>query len=155
MKVLSEIESEFKGVSAPAPGKWLHPNCKDDSDLEELRKYRHWQDIPKESIERGFLSLSVASADAFRFLLPAYLRYVTQNIATGDAAVLETIFYDLNPFKKGKLDEFRLSHFKKLTHAENAFICKWLTFMLNTFPDRIDTTEVNQALRYWENLMKR
>jgi len=148
MTIIHIIEESFDGLAYPDD--WLRCGGGDDDDVKELRNYRDWRAIPNAVIERGFLALPILSAKAFQFVLPAYLRAVLRNFP-GDSPVSDTTIYSLNPYKKGKLDEFSLGQYIYLTEPQRNAIVQWLEFLLCEHADEIDDVHARAALKYWKD----
>ena len=140
--IIARIEFTFGDVPRPPDDELLHPDCRDDGDLQELYRVQHWRDLSDEAIEREYSALAFLSPSGFRHFLPAYMRWICVH---GDeqpgAAVVGATFMALTP-QPGELSAFSLSKFSMLGAEQSSCIAAFL--------DRVaHHPDAREARAYW------
>jgi hypothetical protein len=141
---LERIERAFADVPRPRNDELLHPQCFDDGDIQALYGIERWQDVPDDVIEREYAALSFLSAAAFRYFLPAYLRWVLRHDDEGQAVIGSTLAA-LDPGRFGsELEAFQRSKYVTLTPAEREAIAGFVDVMR-------DHAEIGDAAAEWRS----
>jgi hypothetical protein len=140
-EVLEQIAQAFMHAPRPPDDELLHPESRDDSDIQALIGVPHWRELPDESIEYEYSALAFLGPAGFRYFLPAYLSWVLRHPDSGTAVVGSTI-YALTPIEGGPLREFMLSKYSLLDDAQRSAIVAFLRAM-------IPFEDVGPALDYW------
>ena len=123
-ELICKLDTSFKAVKAPET--WLHPECMDDMDIAAFYPFDDWQNIPEELLIYEYAGLSPASASAFQFLIPAYLRFCIRHAGSGHATIDSTLL----AFQPDKtLFDFQVSKYEKLTKEQKdviLLVLEWL-----------------------------
>jgi hypothetical protein len=128
-QLLAAIEAAFGTIGQPQV--MLHPQCKDDMDIAAFYPYQNWQDIPSQLLSYEYAGLGPASAEAFQFLLPAYMRFAIQEADSANGTI-DTILLALQPDKT--LFDFQVSKYECLTPLQKTIILDFLDFMMTYDP---------------------
>jgi hypothetical protein len=140
-EVLSQIDKAFADAPRPADDALLHPDARDDSDIQALIGVEHWRSLPEDSVEYEYSALAFLGPAGFRHFLPAYMSWVLRHPDSGAAVVGSTIMA-LTPTADESLRAFMLSKYTLLDSAQRAAIVSFLRVMAN-FDD------VSLALDHW------
>jgi len=129
--IIRQIEAAFADVAYPGDDRMLHPDCFDDMHIRAFYGSTSWKDVPCMTIARENAAFSGASAAAFRFLIPAYMTWVLENIDEGDISVEHTL-WSLDPdFSNGRFRDFQLSKFTLLSREQRAAVVAFLTALVD------------------------
>ena len=124
--VIAEIDQAFAGMEPPGDDKLLHPNCMDDVDMLEFYGYVRSEDLTDAMVVYSYAAPTSFSPEAFRYYLPAYLKWSLHNQDSPEYAS-ESILLALDPATdKEMLHEFRRSKFALFDKAQIAAVKKFL-----------------------------
>jgi hypothetical protein len=140
-EVLAEIDQAFRDAPRPGDDELLHPDARDESEIQALIGVPHWQELPDDTIENEYSALAFLGPTGFRHFLPAYLSWVLRH-PDSDAAVISSTLYALTPAYDDPMRAFMLSKFSLLDEAQRAAVVSFLRAM-------IPYEDVAPALDYW------
>ena len=108
--VIRRIEAAFAAAPRPTNDELLHPECRDDMDIEKLYAIDHWQRLTDDLVVSEYAALSFLSPAGFRHFIPAYMVWVLRHPDSAEAVVDSTVWAlhaglyreDLRPFVRSK-----------------------------------------------------
>lgn len=108
--VIRRIETAFAAAPRPTNEELLHPECRDDMDIERLYAVDHWRRLTDELVVSEYAALSFLSPAGFRHFIPAYMIWVLRHPKSAEAVVDSTLWAvhadlyseDLRPFVRSK-----------------------------------------------------
>lgn len=110
--MIAQVEAAFADVPRPPDDALLHPDCRDDMDLQRLYEIDHWRVMPDDVVVSEYAALAFLSPAGFRHFVPAYLVWVLRHPDAPDAVVDSTVwafcpdlYGDLAPFVRSKWSE--------------------------------------------------
>lgn len=128
--VIAQIEAAFTDAPRPADAELLHPECRDDMDLQRLREFGHWSDVPGDVVVLEYAALAFLSPLGFRHFIPVYMIWVLRHPEAPDAVVDSTI-WALHPNMYGDpLDAFTRSKWSLLDAAQRGAVGAFLRAMI-------------------------
>lgn len=123
---VARIAAAFGGLAHPGDGKLLHPQCRDDMDIEAFYGGLDWRDVPAGTLARENASLCFMSAVGFQFYLPAYMHWALGN-PDDPSASIEHVLYELDPgAPEDELHAFQVSKYRLLTLDQAGAIVAFL-----------------------------
>ncbi len=144
----ADIRLAFDDRSPPTDEQLLHPDCRDDVDIQQFYGGVAWQDMDDAMIVYNYAAPGAFSPKAYRYYLPAYLIWALRN-PDNIEYVSEAFLISLDPGTELEmLHEFRKSKFELLTREQKSVVKKFL----NYFGNNRDLAEfAENALRnYWD-----
>ena len=105
------IDFAFGGLAPPGDDRLLHPNCMDDGDIADFYGRSDIAALPDAFLIRNYAAPSFFSAEAFRYYMPAFMRW---SLANPDSVeyVVESSLRAFDPGPAGDpLRDFQLSKF--------------------------------------------
>ena len=85
--VVAHVEAAFADAPRPTDDALLHPDCFDDGDLQRLKDFQHWSEVPDEVVISEYAALSFLSPQGFRHFIPAYMCWVLRHPDAPEAVV--------------------------------------------------------------------
>ena len=140
--MLLQIERAFADPPRPADDQLLHPDARDDNDIESLYGVAHWHDLSDEAVEFEYAALFFLGPAGFRHFLPAYMSFGLRHQDSGAAVVGSTV-YALTP-AQGDLRDFSMSKFALFDEAQRKAVLAFLEAMAGH-------EDVDEALEYWRS----
>ena len=157
-ELVAEIERVFDGVSredgitlhqAEAMDKYYQPAERVAFARRKDRESR-WQDVPDRDIEMYYTVLSYADVNAFRYYLPAYMRWTLRFGEESDSSSGDSTIYTLTPPKEPDLQEHFLAHIAAFTDQECRTICRFLRWIVEFDEGKLASGAAREALEgYW------
>lgn len=141
--VIEQIRVAFASDRRPNDAALLHPECRDDMDLQGLYGVGHWSEVPDELVVSEYAALAFLSAEGFRHFIPAYLLWVLRHPDAGEAVVDSTVWAFLPDLHGAGLAGFVRSKWAALDVEQRAAITAFLTAMLDHHED------AEEALTAW------
>jgi hypothetical protein len=153
--LINEIERAFSGVLLEG-GIGIHEaNVIDDYGDEDQRRQARlgdskswvgWQDIPDDTLRRHYTTFCFVDSKGFKYLIPAYMRFVLRNYEEDGSASIDSTIYALAP------DNYNFDGFAELlTLQQKRAIKKFLEFLiLDVGDDLVDASAASTAYEsYW------
>lgn len=129
MDLRQRIAAAFDGVERPPDDALLHPQCRDDGDLQVLYGVRDWRELTGEQVVAEYAALAFLSPAGFRHFLPAYLLWVLRHPDSGEAVVDSTVWaFHVEMYDEG-LRPFVASKPSLLDDGQWAVVLDWLAAM--------------------------
>jgi hypothetical protein len=133
--VIGQIRVAFAADKRPDNAALLHPECRDDMDLQGLYSVSHWSEVPDDLVVSEYAALAFLSAEGFRHFIPAYLIWVLRHPDAGEAVVDSTIWAFMPDLHGGDLAGFVRSKWAALNVEQRAAITSFLEAMLEHHTD--------------------
>jgi hypothetical protein len=133
--VIEQIRAAFAADERPDNAALLHPECRDDMDLQGLYEVGHWREMPDDLIVSEYAALAFLSPEGFRHFIPAYLIWVMRHPDAGEAVVDATIWAFLPDLHGPVLAGFVRSKWAALDVGQRAAITSFLRAMLDHHAD--------------------
>jgi hypothetical protein len=151
-EVLLQIEEAFGGVPYPGDERLLYPGGVDDYDIACLRGFRDWRAIPEDVVSSAYAAPSFLSPAAFRFFLPAFMRFVLRNYESRNSVCVDATIYALCPLmRRGQaLYRYSESQYTELDCGQRKAVVSFLAFMAGVGERFVDVRAALRALRYWQ-----
>lgn len=132
--IINEIEQAFSGVLLEE-GIGIHEaNVIDDygdedqriaARLEDSESWVGWQEIPDDTLRRHYTTFCFVDSKGFKYLIPAYMRFVLRYCKEDDSASIDSTIYALAP------DNYNFDGFiELLTSQQKSAIKKFLEFLV-------------------------
>jgi hypothetical protein len=134
-EVIDRIRVAFAADERPDNAALLHPNCRDDMDLQGLYSVGHWSEVPDDLVISGYAALAFLSAEGFRHFIPAYLIWVLRHPDASEAVVDSTIWAFMPDLHGADLAGFVRSKWAALNVEQRAAITSFLRAMLDHHAD--------------------
>lgn len=134
-EVIERIRLAFAADERPDDAALLHPECRDDMDLEGLYAFGHWSEVPDELVVTEYAALAFLSAEGFRHFIPAYLIWVLRHPDAGEAVVDSTVWAFLPELHGAQLAGFVRSKWAALDRDQRAAITAFLGAMRDHHED--------------------
>lgn len=102
-RVISIVSAAFKDVLPPERSCFLADGVDESNyyEVDELTSLKAWVDIAFEDLIRNRDALSFVSAEAYKFLIPAFISEGLQHLSSGGEEILNSVIFSLaikNPF---------------------------------------------------------
>ena len=124
--LIGTIDEAFADLDPPGDDKLLHPDCMDDVDVLEFYGSIRREDMTDAMVVYSYAAPGSFSPEAFRYYLPAYLKWTLHNLDSPEYAS-ESILLALDPATdKEMLHEFRKSKFALFDKAQAAAVKQFL-----------------------------
>lgn len=120
------IDAAFGGLAPPDDDALLHPQCMDDGDIADFYGRPDVDAWPDERVIRNYAAPSFFSAAAFRYYMPAFMRW---SLAHPDSVeyVVESTLRAFDPGPEGaRLRDFQLSKFALFDAAQRRAVVGFL-----------------------------
>lgn len=141
------IDQAFSRLLPPGDDKLLHPECRDDVDVQEFYGAIRCEALTDAMIVYGYAAPTAFSPEAFRYYLPAYLKWTLRNADSIDIAG-ESILMALDPGTDSDfLHAFRKSKFALFDEDQIAVVGTFL-HAISEHPDLGPFAE-NALVNYW------
>jgi len=146
--IITDLDRAFGELKRPKDTELLHVDCFDNSDIKPFYGEKHWREIPDEMIESQNGALCFFSPQAFRFFLPAYMRYCLRNYVDSQSFSVDATIYALNPHGSGQKD-FMESKWGLFSSDQLGVVVSFLKFMSEQ-EEYVDADAAKSALaNYW------
>ena len=133
---IAEIEAAFAiGAARPSNADLLHPECRDDMDLQRLYEVADRRDLTEADVISEYAALAFLSADGFRHFIPAYLIWVLRHPDAGEAVVDSTVWAFVPDLYDETLGPFVRSKWASLNDDQRHAIGAFLRAMAPHHPD--------------------
>lgn len=99
-------------------------------DLQRLREFDRWWDIPDDVVVSDYAALAFLSPDGFRHFIPAYMSWVLRHPEASDAVVDSTIWALHGNMYGNALDSFTRSKWSTLDAAQREAVGAFLRAMV-------------------------
>lgn len=145
--IFADIDQAFAGIEPPGDDKLLHPDCMDDVDVLEFYGLVRRENMTDAMVVYSYAAPNSFSPEAFRYYLPAYLKWTLQNLDSPEYAS-ESILLALDPATdKEMLHEFRKSKFVLFDKAQIAAVKRFL-WAISEHPGLGEFAD-NALINYW------
>lgn len=131
------------------------PGCGADeySYVEEFFRDKMWTEITLEDLKSEYpgppdACLSFMSPEAFRYFLPAYMRFFLERWDEADAIADAAVFV-LIPTSDPKLVQWQLDRFRGFDHRQRRAIADFLAYAGETYGSDYDTFGLPEAKAFW------
>lgn len=121
-----DIDAAFGGLVPPADDQLLHPQCMDDGDIADFYGRPDISMLPDAFVIRNYAAPSFFSAAAFRYYMPAFMRW---SLAHPDSIeyVVESSLRAFDPGPVGDpLRDFQLSKFALFDAPQRGAVTRFL-----------------------------
>ena len=142
-EVIDQVRAAFANDERPDDAALLHPDCRDDMDLQALYEFDHWTRVPDHVVVSEYAALAFLSAEGFRHFVPAFLIWVSHHPDAGEAVVDSTIWAFLPDLHGAALTGFVRSKWDAFDLEQRAAVTAFLQAMLDHHPD------AEKALAAW------
>jgi hypothetical protein len=134
-EVIEQIRAAFAADERPDNAALLHPECRDDMDLQGLYEVGHWSQVPDDLVISEYAALAFLSAEGFRHFIPAYLIWVLRHPDAGEAVVDSAIWAFRPDLHGAALAGFVRSKWAALDVEQQAAVTSFLRTMRDHHPD--------------------
>lgn len=135
VEIIERIHLAFAADRRPSNAALLHPDYRDDMDLQRLSEIGHWSEVPEEVVVTEYAALAFLSAEGFRHFIPAYMTWVLRHRDAGEAVVDATIWAFLPELHPVALAPFVRSKWTALNGRQRAAVTAFLEAMTDHHPD--------------------
>ncbi len=133
--VVGMVRRAFADEARPDQAALLHPACRDDMDLELLRRFDDWRQVPDDVVVSEYAALAFLSPEGFRHFIPAYLIWVLRHPEAAEAVVDSTVWAFLPELHGPALEEFVRSKWTALNATQRTAITAFLRTMVHHHED--------------------
>lgn len=142
--VIASIRLAFDGVARPSNADLLHPDCRDDGDLESLYGVGHWHEIADADTAPDYAALHFLSPPGFCHFLPGYMEWSLRH-PRDPSIVHDTIAFVLDPDNAGPgLADFVSSKWSTFDRAQRQAVAAYLTHRAGVDPDSVPAALVER-----------
>ena len=128
LRVIRDIDPAFGTVTSPDDEHLLHPRCMDDGDIADFYGQPDPYALSDEVLIRNYAAPSFFSAKAFRYYMPAFMRWSLKHPDSIEYVVESTLHaFDPGP-ECAWLRDFQLSKFALFDAAQRCAVVGFLEF---------------------------
>lgn len=121
-----EIDAAFDGLAPPDDDRLLHPQCMDDGDIADFYGQPDPDGLPDAFLIRSYAAPSFFSAEAFRYYMPAFMRWSLRHPDSIEY-VVESSLRAFDPGREGDpLRDFQLSKYALFDDAQRRAVVGFL-----------------------------
>lgn len=143
-ELIQFISEAFAEVERPEKDQITRHECGECDEIrEDLARFSR-ETIPQKRLEYHASALSLLTAKALQYFLPAYLIHSLNNLESG---VTEYAVYDLSPSDWGT--PFWVERFGVFNSSQKAAICQYLRFIENRRECRFLEESIQRAQIIW------
>ena len=111
---------------------------------------KRWQDIPDAELEKYDQALCFLDPKAFRYYLPAYLRWSLRHLETSKSNLMNAAIYALSPSANQGVSQHNLECWLLFSPEQSHVIYKFLRFIAARCDGPVDTFMAQLALEaHW------
>lgn len=126
LQAIRDIDVAFANVTTPGDERLLHPRCMDDADIADFYGQPDPRALSDEVLIRNYAAPSFFSAAAFRYYMPAFMRWSLRHPDSIEY-VVESTLHAFDPGPDGaRLRDFQLSKFASFDAAQRCAVVGFL-----------------------------
>jgi hypothetical protein len=153
-QLCDKIVAEFSDTPKPRVDELMPHRCDECDAIRDKFRNVEWSSAGHDLLANNVDALSLFSAQAFHYYLPAYLLDALNRFYAYDI-VLEFVLNCLSPSPKVDNGEFTNERKSKFSAKQQAVIVDFIKLILNTPGMESRHEDANQALKFWLGAGKR